>query len=112
MTKANIRLKKLTIGKAWVKLGVKNILSYVPGTVFTGEEIREWIQAHLEGDPKKEKIARGMYRYLNTLKDDEKYEVFKSQERSSANYGQYLVRKHNNKKVWAGKKETGSTTPG
>lgn len=70
----------------------KNILSYKLGTVFTGKEIKEWIQFHLDNRTYRSSVARDMKKYLN-IPDEGKYVLHKDEYWASESYGQYLVRK-------------------
>ena len=53
---------------------MKNILSYQNGR-FTGTEIREWIEYHINNKTEYYKIAYSMRRYLGTIHDDRKYGI-------------------------------------
>ena len=70
----------------------KNILSYKLGTVFTGKEIKQWIQFHLDNRTYRSSVARNMKKCLN-ISDEGKYVLYKDEYWASANYGQYLVRR-------------------
>lgn len=70
----------------------KNILSYKLGTVFTGKEIKEWIQFQLDNETYRSSVARDMKKYLN-ISDEGKYVLYKDEYWASASYGQYLVRR-------------------
>lgn len=67
-----------------------NILSYKPGTIFTGKEIKDWINWHLEHENSHKKVAKKLKKYLN-IEDDLHYFLSKGDYRSSASYGQYIV---------------------
>ena len=51
---------------------MKNILSYKPGTRFTGLEIKDWIYEQLDKHTSHERMARYMLRFAN-IKDDKQY---------------------------------------
>ena len=70
----------------------KNILSYQPRTIFTGKEIKDWVQYHLEHDTSKTKFAKRMKGYLN-LDDNGLYILCKDTYTSSARCGDYLVQR-------------------
>ena len=53
---------------------MKNILSYHNGR-FTGTEIREWIEYHINNKTEYYKIAYSMRRYLRTIHDDREYGI-------------------------------------
>ena len=58
-----------------------NILSYAPGTVFAGKEIKAWIRYHLEHETSHTREAKHMQRYLN-ISDHGKYIIRLSYETS------------------------------
>lgn len=51
---------------------MRNILSY-QNERFTGAEIREWIEYHINNKTEYYKIAYSMRRYLETIYDDREY---------------------------------------
>lgn len=52
---------------------MRNILSYKYNSRFTGAEIREWIEYHINNKTEYYKIAYSMRRYLKTIQDDREY---------------------------------------
>ena len=50
---------------------MKNILSYAPGTKFTGKEIKEWIRYNTENKTSHSVEARNMVKYFDI--DDNGY---------------------------------------
>ena len=54
---------------------MRNILSYQPNGYFTGAEIREWIEYHINNKTEYYKIAYSMRRYLETIYDDHEYYI-------------------------------------
>ena len=62
---------------------MKNILSYIPGTKFTGKEIKEWIKFHIENQTEYTKEAKKMVEYLN-ISDDAEYWVCRGNYQASA----------------------------
>lgn len=69
----------------------KNILSFKPGTMFRGAEIKEWIRFYLENDSgTKSRIANAMRKYLN-IDDNQLYELYRQNDKKSEHYGSYIV---------------------
>lgn len=54
---------------------MKNLLTYKIGSVFTGKEIKEWIQFQLDNDTAYKKYAQEMTNYSSLLEDDKKYKL-------------------------------------
>ena len=71
----------------------RNIISYKLGTRFTGREIKDWIQYHLDNETSHTKVANTMRDYLNRLEDDVMYYLYKENYKSSENYNEYLVKR-------------------
>lgn len=55
---------------------MKNILSYQPGTVFTGKEIKDWIDFHISRQTSHTKQALHMQQEYWKIKDTREYLVF------------------------------------
>ena len=51
---------------------IKNILSYQPGTLFTGAEIKAWVKEQLENHTSHERLAHYMT-HFSKMKDDRLY---------------------------------------
>ena len=68
----------------------KNILSYQPHTIFTGKEIKSWIQYHTTHETSKSKMAKKMLGYMG-IDDDGRYVLIRESDRSSARLGKYIV---------------------
>lgn len=54
----------------------KNVFSYPDGTVFTGQEILDFINYHLTHNTSKTKIARYMCRKFSKIKSEMQYKFF------------------------------------
>lgn len=67
---------------------MKNIISYKIGTKFSGKEIKEWINYHINNKTSHTKQAQCMKKFLN-LKDDEVYILCKENYSSCSSYGAY-----------------------
>ena len=79
----------------------KNILSYGPGTVFKGSEIKAWIRYHINHDcGKKTQMANKMKEYLN-IDDNADYVLVKCTYSSCESYGNYLVERAEKHKEYA-----------
>ena len=72
----------------------KNILSYQPNVIFTGKEIKSWIQYHTTHETSKSRMAKKMQGYMN-IKDDGRYVLIRDQDRCSSRLGEYLVTRTN-----------------
>ena len=68
---------------------MRNILSY-KDKVFSGAEIKEWIDYHSTHETSHSKTAMKMRRFLD-LTDEKMYVVYKNEDRNSSSYGSYLV---------------------
>ena len=66
---------KLKEGKQ-LKKPPKNILSYTQGKIFTGREIKEWIQYHTVNQTSKSNIAQKLKKY-SYLEDNQLYRITK-----------------------------------
>ena len=72
----------------------KNILSYQPHTLFTGKEIKDWIQYHTTHETSKSKIAKKMSQFC-AINDAEFYTINRNDDRGSSSCGSYLIMKAN-----------------
>lgn len=70
----------------------RNIISYKLGSVFTGKEIREWIEFHTTHKTSKSKVAKTMKKYMN-LDYNKEYRITKNTYRScgSSKKCQFIV---------------------
>ena len=71
---------------------MKNILSYKLGSVFSGKEIKEWINYHLENKTSHTKQALYLKRFLN-INDENHYMLYKDGYPSSETYNEYYFKK-------------------
>lgn len=55
---------------------MKNILSYKSGTVFSGKEIKDWIEYHITHQTSHTKQAIYLQKYHGNIKDAREYLVF------------------------------------
>ena len=55
---------------------MRNILSLKPGTPILGKEIRNWFNYHSENETSHSKIARGMKKRFENLRDERYYKIF------------------------------------
>lgn len=69
-----------------------NILSYYESSLL-GKDIKDWIQYHVSNATEYSKIAKTMIRYMDTLKDDRKYQIVLRP--SSTASGKYKIDKPN-----------------
>ena len=71
---------------------MKNILSYLPETQFSGKEIKEWINYQIVNSTSHLKQALWMQRFLN-IKDERKYVIrIENNQNWSHPYGRRLCR--------------------
>lgn len=68
----------------------RNILSCVNGTVFTGKEIKNWINWHANHNTSKTKIAKRLLKY-NDIDDTTLYTIEKGQYKSSNSYNKFVI---------------------
>ena len=73
------------------KKTVRNILSCTRGTLFTGKEIKEWIDYHTNNETSKTKIANSLSKYTN-INDTHLYAVRKDPYSKSSN--QFILVKY------------------
>lgn len=57
----------------------KNILSYTKNQTFTGREIKNWINYHIQNSTSKTKIALKLKKHLQDIDDNEKYFLIKKE---------------------------------
>lgn len=77
--------------KKHTKKTVRNILSCTRGTLFTGKEIKEWIDYHTNNETSKTKIANSLSKYTN-INDTDLYAVRKDPYSESSN--QFILVKY------------------
>ena len=71
----------------------RNILSCIRGTVFTGKEIKDWINWHVNNESSKSHIARQLAKYDN-IDDDALYTIGKGDYRSSNSYNKFIIMRY------------------
>lgn len=57
---------------------MKNILSYQPGTVFTGKEILDWAKFHVENDTSHARQGRRILRLYSQTLNPTRFYIVKS----------------------------------